>query len=135
MAAPRRATPTARSSKSFTLSPITRSPFDEEQSAEIAGLLSVLADPIRLRLLSIVAASGELCSCDLEGLVDRTQPTISHHTRVLAEAGLLTGERRGRWTYWRVTASRRTAIETLLNAAEVCTSAVNEQRPRAADGS
>ena len=57
---------------------------------------------MRLRLLSIVAGAGEVCSCNLEGPLGKSQPTISHHTRVLADAGLIVGERRGRWMWWRV---------------------------------
>ena len=57
---------------------------------------------MRLRLLSIVASEGEVCSCNLEGPLGKSQPTISHHTRVLADAGLIVGERRGRWMWWRV---------------------------------
>jgi ArsR family transcriptional regulator len=56
---------------------------------------------LRLRLLSVVASEGEVCSCNLEDPLGKSQPTISHHTRVLADAGLIIGERRGRWTWWR----------------------------------
>ena len=60
-----------------------------------------LSDPVRLRLLSIVAAQGEVCSCHLQEPLGKSQPTISHHTRVLAEAGLIEGDKRGKWTWWR----------------------------------
>lgn len=72
----------------------------------MARVLSALADPVRLRLVSIVAAAGEVCSCDLERPLARSQPTVSHHTKVLAEAGILVGERRGRWTWWRLAPDR-----------------------------
>ncbi len=68
----------------------------------LARVLSALADPVRLRLVSIVSAAGEVCSCDLEGPLARSQPTVSHHTKMLAEAGILVGEKRGRWTWWRL---------------------------------
>jgi ArsR family transcriptional regulator len=59
-------------------------------------------DPVRIQLLSIVASKGEVCSCDLIRPVAKSQPTISHHTTILANAGILIGEKRGRWTRWRV---------------------------------
>jgi ArsR family transcriptional regulator len=65
----------------------------------LAPLFAALGDPVRLRLLSIVAAEGEVCSCNLEGPLGKSQPTISHHTRVLSEAGLIEGEKRGRWMW------------------------------------
>jgi ArsR family transcriptional regulator len=75
--------------------------LSDAESTELAALFAALSDPVRLRLLSIVASEGEVCSCNLEGPLGKSQPTISHHTRVLAEAGLIVGERRGRWTWWR----------------------------------
>jgi len=81
-------------------------PLGEEEAGALAQLLSALADPVRLRLVSLVAERGELCSCDLEAPLGRSQPTISHHTRVLADAGLLQAERRGRWVWWRVVPDR-----------------------------
>jgi ArsR family transcriptional regulator len=82
--------------------PITAGQLSESDAGELAALFSALSDPVRLRLLSIVAAEGEVCSCNLETPLGKSQPTISHHTRVLADAGLIVGERRGRWTWWRV---------------------------------
>ena len=81
--------------------PITAGQLSDAESTELAALFAALSDPVRLRLLSIVASEGEVCSCNLEGPLGKSQPTISHHTRVLAEAGLIVGERRGRWTWWR----------------------------------
>jgi len=80
----------------------------------LAQVLSALADPVRLRLVSIVASYGEVCSCDLEAPLARSQPTISHHTRILAEAGVLVGEKRGRWTWWRVVPERLTELRQAL---------------------
>ena len=73
-----------------------------------------LSDPVRLRLLSLVAQAGEICSCDLQDPLGKAQPTISHHTKVLAEAGLLSGEKRGRWVWWRVVPERMTALRSAL---------------------
>jgi ArsR family transcriptional regulator, arsenate/arsenite/antimonite-responsive transcriptional repressor len=82
--------------------PITAAPLSEAEAGELAGLFAALSDPVRLRLLSIVASGGEVCSCNLEGPLGKSQPTISHHTSVLADAGLIVGERRGRWMWWSV---------------------------------
>jgi ArsR family transcriptional regulator, arsenate/arsenite/antimonite-responsive transcriptional repressor len=82
--------------------PITAAPLTEAAAAELSMLFAALGDPVRLRLLSIVASEGEVCSCNLEVPLGKSQPTISHHTRILADAGLLVGERRGRWTWWRI---------------------------------
>ena len=79
---------------------LTEATLSEDAAVDMARTLSALADPVRLRLLSLVATHGEVCSCDLEEPLGRSQPTISHHTRVLAEAGILVGEKRGRWVWW-----------------------------------
>ncbi len=81
---------------------VLREPLTDRDAVQLARSFAVLADPVRLRLLSLVAGSDEVCSCDLEGPLERSQPTVSHHTKALAEAGLIVGERRGRWVYWRV---------------------------------
>jgi ArsR family transcriptional regulator len=82
--------------------------LDEARSIELATGFAALADPVRLRMFSLVAAAGEVCSCDLQEPLDRSQPTISHHTKILADAGLITGEKRGRWM-WRSIAPDRIA--------------------------
>ena len=64
---------------------------------ELARRFAALADPVRLRLLSLIATAGEVCSCDLLEPLGKAQPTISHHTKALADAGLIVGEKRGRW--------------------------------------
>lgn len=94
--------------------PLTTAPLSEAATAELARLLGALADPVRLRILSLVVAHGEVCSCDLEAPLGRSQPTVSHHTKLLAEAGLLVGERRGRWTWWRLAPDRLVAIRRAL---------------------
>ncbi|MHB1534303.1 MAG: ArsR/SmtB family transcription factor [Acidimicrobiales bacterium] len=99
---------------SLCCSSVVEAPLSETDAAELARVLAALADPVRLRLLSLVAAQTEVCSCDLEAPLARSQPTISHHTRVLAEAGLLVGEKRGRWMWWSVEANRLSAIRQAL---------------------
>lgn len=89
-------------------------PITDAEAAELAQVLAALGDPVRLRLFSLVAAQGEVCSCDLEGPLARSQPTISHHTKILAEAGLITGEKRGKWTWWTVVPGRLAAVRRAL---------------------
>jgi ArsR family transcriptional regulator, arsenate/arsenite/antimonite-responsive transcriptional repressor len=84
--------------------PLTRSPLDAGEAARLAHVLKALADPARLRLLSLIGShdGGEACVCDLTGAFDLTAPTISHHLKVLREAGLITADRRGTWVYYRL---------------------------------
>ncbi|WP_245663095.1 ArsR/SmtB family transcription factor [Nocardia inohanensis] len=79
-------------------------PLSAEAAGGLAAGFKALADPVRLRLLSLIAAAGgaEVCVCELTPAFDLSQPTISHHLKVLREAGLLTSERRGTWVYYRV---------------------------------
>jgi ArsR family transcriptional regulator, arsenate/arsenite/antimonite-responsive transcriptional repressor len=93
---------------------VTGSLLAEGEANELARVLGALADPVRLRLLSLVASQVEICSCDLETPLGKSQPTISHHTKVLAEAGLLVGEKRGRWMWWRVEPDRLAAVRKAL---------------------
>jgi ArsR family transcriptional regulator, arsenate/arsenite/antimonite-responsive transcriptional repressor len=81
----------------------------------LANVLKAVADPTRLQLLSMVAAHerGEACICDLTGPVGLTQPTVSHHMKVLVEAELLTREQRGKWAYYRLVPA---ALEQLADA-------------------
>ena len=97
-------------------SPLTAEPLPEARAADLAGAFAALADPVRLRLFSLVASSGEVCSCDLQGPLERSQPTISHHTKVLAEAGLIVGEKRGRWTWWSAVPERLEELGHLLGS-------------------
>ena len=85
-------------------SPLGKQPLSPEQAVRIASLLKALADPVRLRLLSLVAshADGEACVCDLNDAFDLSQPTISHHLLVLHESGLLDRSKRGVWVYYAV---------------------------------
>lgn len=93
---------------------LVESPLGPTEAEELARVLSALADPVRLRLLSLVAREGSVCSCDLEAPLQKSQPTVSHHTRVLAEAGLLFGEKRGRWTWWSVREDRLGEVRRAL---------------------
>jgi ArsR family transcriptional regulator len=84
--------------------PLAHEPLSMASATELAGKLKALSDPVRLRLLSVVAshAGGEACVCDLSAGIGVSQPTISHHLKVLRTAGLLDSERRGSWVYYRV---------------------------------
>jgi ArsR family transcriptional regulator, arsenate/arsenite/antimonite-responsive transcriptional repressor len=82
--------------------PIAREPLSEPEAAELAALLKAVADPVRLRLLSMIGShtGGEACVCDLTDAFELTAPTISHHLKVLRTAGLIDCERRGTWVYY-----------------------------------
>jgi ArsR family transcriptional regulator, arsenate/arsenite/antimonite-responsive transcriptional repressor len=83
--------------------PLSAEPLSQAQAEQVAPLLKALAEPVRLRLMSLIAShsGGEACVCDLTGAFDLSQPTISHHLKVLHEAGLLDRDKRGVWVYYR----------------------------------
>ena len=90
------------------------------QAEQVAPLLKALADPVRLRLMSLVAshAGGEACVCDLNDAFDLSQPTISHHLKVLHEAGLLDREKRGVWVYYRARTEALASLGALIGCPE-----------------
>ena len=96
--------------------PLVREPISEPAADELARVFKALADPVRLRLVSLIGAhaGGEVCVCDLTAAFDLTQPTISHHLRVLREAGLIDSERRGTWVYYRILPAALDRIAGLL---------------------
>ncbi len=96
--------------------PVLVEPLDHTEADELAAAFRVLADPVRLRLLSLVATApdGELCACDVVDMIGRSQPTVSHHLSILADAGLLTREQRGRWAYFRVDPDRVAVLRDAL---------------------
>ncbi len=98
-------------------SPVLAAPLGEAGAEQLAAAFKALADPVRLRLLSLIAASdGEACSCDLEAPVGKSQPTVSHHLSVLADAGLITKEKVGRWVMCSVVPERMAALKDALSA-------------------
>jgi len=97
---------------------VLAAPLAEAEADDLARAFAALGDPVRLRLLSLVSDAGEVCSCDLQVPLARSQPTVSHHTKVLAEAGLIAGEKRGRWVWWRVVPDRVEAVRGALAARE-----------------
>ena len=94
--------------------PVLEAPLPESEATELANVFGALADPTRLRLLSLIAASGEVCACELLAPLGRSQPTVSHHTKVLADAGLISGEKRGRWVWWSIVPERIAEVRGAL---------------------
>jgi ArsR family transcriptional regulator len=96
--------------------PLSVQPLSARQADQVAPLLKALADPVRLRLMSLVASrpGGEACVCDLGDEFDLTQPTISHHLKVLHDAGLLDREKRGVWVYYRARTDALAGLGTLI---------------------
>ncbi|NKR42183.1 metalloregulator ArsR/SmtB family transcription factor [Rhodococcus hoagii] len=99
--------------------PLGVRPLAEDRANDLARMFKALGDPVRLRMLSLIAAheGGESCVCDISPAFDLSQPTISHHLKVLREAGLLDSERRGTWVYYRVIPSALEQLSTVLSAA------------------
>ena len=95
--------------------PVRTDALGEEQAEQLARSFAALADPIRLRLLSFVAsAPGEVCACDLVEPSGRSQPTVSHHMKILVDAGIVTRDKRGLWVWYRVVPSRLDALRAVL---------------------
>jgi ArsR family transcriptional regulator len=97
--------------------PLLRAPLDGAGADELAAAFKALADPVRLRLLSLIAAApdGCACSCDLEAPVGKSQPTVSHHLSLLADAGLITKVKQGRWVLCTVVPERLVALRDVLS--------------------
>jgi ArsR family transcriptional regulator len=108
-------------------SPLVRQPLSEDWAGDLARMFKALGDPVRLRLLSLVAShdGGEACVCELLAAFDLTQPTISHHLKVLREAGLLECERRGTWVYYWVVPSALAQLAAVLGSTDVSTVRLN----------
>lgn len=96
---------------------VLTAPLSEDRAAALAHDLAVVADPVRLRLLSLLASApaGEVCVCELVEPLGRSQPTISHHLRILSDAGLIAGEKRGRWVWYRILPDRLGELRTALS--------------------
>ena len=92
--------------------------LSEDDAVELATVLKALADPVRLRIVSLVASSdsGELCACDLPDALDRSQPTVSHHLTQLVNAGVLEREQRGKWAWFRLRPQRLSAVASILGS-------------------
>jgi len=110
--------PSQQGGETLCCAPLSQVPLSLEQAEQVAPLLKALADPVRLRLMSLVASheGGEACVCDLTGAFDLSQPTISHHLKVLHEAGLLDREKRGVWVYYRARAEALASLGILIGS-------------------
>lgn len=89
-------------------------PISQEDAERLATVLKAVADPVRLRMLSLIKSCGEACVCDLNDAVGLSQPTVSHHLKILTEAGLLHREQRGTWAWFRVDEDRLTSLSELF---------------------
>jgi ArsR family transcriptional regulator len=99
-------------------STLLREPLTPTQAADLASILKALADPTRLRLVSMVAAheGGEACVCDLTDPLGLTQPTISHHLKILVDAGIFTRDKRGKWAYYALVPSALDSLASVLTS-------------------
>lgn len=99
--------------------PLAAEPLTQAQAEQVTPLLKALADPVRLRLMSLAASrpGGEACVCDLTAAFDLSQPTISHHLKVLHDAGLLDRTKRGAWVWYRARTSALASLGTLIGSA------------------
>ncbi len=95
---------------------VLAAPLEAAEAAEMAGGFAALADPVRLRVLSILAAApqGEVCVCDFVEPLGKSQPTVSHHLKILSEAGLVHGDRRGKWVWYSLDRDRLTALRAAI---------------------
>ncbi len=114
--------PTDSAQRSLPLSDISRccasgltSPLDRSDAEGLARVLKAVADPTRLQLLALIRSAGEACACDLTEPVGLSQPTVSHHLKVLTEAGLIQREQRGQWAWFRADAHRLADLGRLFH--------------------
>ena len=108
-------TVTAEPASAVCCAPLQRAPLSAQDAQVLARTLKALADPTRLRLVSLVVAhGGEACVCDLTGPVGLTQPTVSHHLKVLVDAGLMTRDKRGVWAYYALVPGALDAVAGVL---------------------
>jgi len=94
----------------------TEPPLGGEAASNLSSTLKAIADPARLRILSVLGSRGEACVCDLTDPLDLSQPTVSHHMRVLHDAGIVERERRGKWVYYRTVPGALDAVAKALTA-------------------
>jgi ArsR family transcriptional regulator len=97
---------------------VLAAPLDAAEAADLAAGFTALSDPVRLRVLSMLAdaAEGEVCVCDFVEPLGRSQPTISHHLKILSKAGLVQGEKRGRWVWYSINRRRLAALRAAIDS-------------------
>ncbi|CAA9242437.1 MAG: Arsenical resistance operon repressor [uncultured Acidimicrobiales bacterium] len=101
--------------------PMLTTALSEADAEDLAAAFKVLADPARLRLLSLIASQDEACACDLVEPIGRSQPTVSHHLAVLTDAGLLEREKRGKWAYYRAVPGCLAVLRDVLGSPSLTT--------------
>ncbi len=118
------AAPASPQPASECCTPLLRQPITAGQAAGLARMLKALADPVRLQLVSMVAAhdGGEACVCELTGPLGLTQPTISHHLKILVDAGIFTRDKRGVWAYYALVPAALSALAAVLTPGHLRTS-------------
>lgn len=101
--------------------PVTEQALSADQARDLADDFKVLSDPVRLRLLSLIASvpEGEVCACDMNDPLERSQATVSHHLSLLVKAGLITREQRGKWAWFRIAADRADFVRSVLGGQPV----------------
>jgi len=111
---PKRSIATADADTLACCTPLFAGPIDVDDAAVLAKAFAALGDPVRVQLLGLLA-NGEVCACDLVEPVGKSQPTVSHHLKVLSEAGLIQGDKRGRWVWYSVAPERVLALRAALD--------------------
>jgi ArsR family transcriptional regulator, arsenate/arsenite/antimonite-responsive transcriptional repressor len=104
-------------SPEYCCTPLFDGVIDRAEADDLAATFAALGDPVRLRIVSMLAASeaGAACGCDLEGPLGLSQPTVSHHLKILREAGLVEGEKSGRWVFYRIVPERLEDLRSILS--------------------
>jgi len=95
--------------------PLSSAPLGDEDATQLAAIMKALADPVRLKLVSVIAAAGEGCACDFPAITGKSQPTVSHHLRQLVDAGILHREQRGKWAWFTVDQERLGTLRKVLS--------------------
>ena len=116
--------PTGDPSAAITAASVLRAPLDASRADNFARMFKAVGDPVRLRLLSMIASAhaGEVCVCDLTGEFELSGPTISHHLKVLREAGLVDSDRRGTWVYYRLIPAALAVMGAVLDVSSIISS-------------
>lgn len=98
----------------FCCAPLASASLTATEADTLVTMLKAVADPVRLRLINMISQAGEACACDLPAALDRSQPTVSHHLKVLVDAGLLHREKRGKWAWFRVEPEQLQALSDVF---------------------
>ena len=104
----------ANAAPGLCCAPLSTAPLSDGDAVELAVLFKALADPVRLKLVSVIAAAGEGCACDFPELTGKSQPTVSHHLKLLTDAGILEREQRGKWAWFSLNEDRLAQIQAAL---------------------